>query len=86
MGNGISNVNVSRWAVSAEGGAAVPARVVANVVAIDGRVAAGVETVGHGTGGVEVCVGDVNYGVRPIGVDVCCAVVDCDIGVGYESC
>lgn len=56
-----------------------------DVVGDDGAVAACVEAVADGAGGVEPGVGDCYCCVGAVGVDVCCAVVDGYVDV-VECC
>lgn len=48
VGDAVVDVDVAGWGITREGGAADPAGVVVYVVAVDGAVAARVETVGYG--------------------------------------
>ena len=82
VGDGVADVDVARWVVTGEGGAAVAAGVVLDVASVDGTVAAGIEAVRDGAGAVEPSIVYVGNASSAEGIEIGSSVVCGNVDVG----
>lgn len=52
-----------------------------DIITNDGAIPGCIKAVGYGAATIEPRVTDVNYGIRAIGVDIRCSIVNCNIDI-----